>query len=109
MRSAATELMAENRGVSQPGAEQSLQKPLVPTPPAPAESAETTPTDETADNRLAAKRATLIEFVVFASLLAGAAGIVRATQMERPLDIVVCLVGSVAGCGLVSYLYFRRE
>jgi hypothetical protein len=50
-----------------------------------------------------------LEFAVFGGLLAGAAGIVKATQMQRPVDILLCLLGSLTGCGLVCYFYFRRE
>lgn len=51
----------------------------------------------------------VLEFAVIGGLLAGAFGIFKATQMDQILDIVLCLFGSVSGCGLVCYLYFRRD
>jgi len=109
MRSAVTELVEAPRDERQIGQTQDRRELLPATPEAPAEGEQSNSVDESRVTERAAKRAALLEFAVFASLMAGATGIVRATQMDRPLDIVVCLVGSVAGCSLVSYLYFRRD
>lgn len=51
----------------------------------------------------------LMEFAVLGLLLAGAIGILKAIQMENPLDVLLCLLGSLSGCGLVCWVYFRRD
>jgi hypothetical protein len=51
----------------------------------------------------------VLDFVVLVGLFAGAVGIFKATQMARPLDILVCLLGSFAGCGLICSPYFSRD
>jgi len=51
----------------------------------------------------------VLELAVIFGLLGGAFGIYKATQMTQALDIVLCLLGSVGGCGLVCYLYFCRD
>jgi hypothetical protein len=107
MQSAVQDLVEARRGDTPSGPPQALPSP--PVPATPIEQTEGGPTNQTAAPQTAARRAAHLEFAIFASLLAGAAGIVRATQMDRPVDIIVCLVGSVTGCSLLSYLYFRRD
>jgi hypothetical protein len=51
----------------------------------------------------------VLHFVVIAGLLAGAVGIFKATQVAHPWDILVCLLGSFAGCGLICCPYFSRD
>ena len=63
------------------------------------------PEHQSASNR----GSVLMEFAMLGLLLAGGVGIVRATQMENSIDVLVCLLGSAAGCGLVCYLYFHRD
>jgi len=77
-----------------------------PTLPAPVEQDSAEPT---AAKRSATHGAAILEFAVFGGLLAGAAGIFKATQMDRPIDILLCLAGSFTGCALVCYFYFRRD
>jgi hypothetical protein len=50
-----------------------------------------------------------MDFAVLGLLLAGAIGMIKATQMDNPLDVLLCLLGSVAGCGLTCFVYFRRD
>jgi uncharacterized integral membrane protein len=51
----------------------------------------------------------IMDFAVLGILLGGAIGMVKATQMENPLDVLICLLGSVTGCALICFVYFRRD
>jgi hypothetical protein len=53
--------------------------------------------------------AVLIELAVTGLLLAGALAIAKATRMENPKDVLLCLLGSLSGCGLLCYVYFLRD
>jgi len=53
--------------------------------------------------------AVLMELVVLVLLLAGAFAILKAPGMPNPKDAMLCLLGSVSGCGLLCYLYFLRD
>lgn len=57
----------------------------------------------------AARGSAVMEFAVLGLLLAGAVGILKAIQMDNPLDVLLCLLGSTSGCGLVCWVYFRRD
>ena len=41
-------------------------------------------------------------------LVAGAVAIIRAVEMERVGDGLLCVVSALAACSLVCYLYFRK-
>ena len=47
----------------------------------------------------------MLNFAGAACLLGGGIGILKATEMERAIDIVICLVGSVAVCCCICYLW----
>lgn len=51
----------------------------------------------------------VLELLVIILLLAGAFAILKAPAMEDPKDAMLCLFGSVSGCGLLCFLYFLRE
>jgi hypothetical protein len=89
-------------------AEPGSQAPAAPSA-APQPTVEIERAEPNTAKRAARDGAAILEFAVFGGLLAGAAGIVKATQMDRPADILLCLLGSLTGCGLVCYFYFRRE
>jgi len=59
--------------------------------------------------RFSTSGSVLLELAVMGGLLGGAAGIFKAIQMERPTDILLCLFGSFTACGLICYVYFRRD
>lgn len=71
-------------------------------------SAETKSQDTTATTRVS-EAETAIGFAVMGCLVAGAVGIVKALEMERASDVLLCLLGSVAAFGFVIYIHFRRD
>lgn len=52
---------------------------------------------------------TILGFAVIGCLIVGATGITKALSMESGLDVLLCLLGSVAAFGLIFYLYFQRS
>ena len=52
---------------------------------------------------------TAVGFAVLGCLTAGAIGIVKALSMESGIDVLLCLLGSVAAFGAVFYIYFRKS
>jgi hypothetical protein len=52
---------------------------------------------------------TVLGWAVFGCLAAGGVGIVRALGMETGLDVLLCLLGSMAAFGMVFYIYFRKD
>ena len=68
-----------------------------------------TTSQETAAPRRTAKPHGALEFTALCCLSAGAVAILRAVEMERAGDGLLCLLSSLAACGLVCYLYFRRD
>jgi CHASE2 domain-containing sensor protein len=59
--------------------------------------------------RASTSGAVLIELAFAGLLLAGALATVKATRMENPTDVVLCLLGALSGCGLLCYVYFLRD
>ena len=52
---------------------------------------------------------TVVGFAVLGCLIAGGVGIAKALDMDRGLDVLLCLLGSVASFGVVFYIYFGRR
>ena len=52
---------------------------------------------------------TALGFAVMGCLAAGAVGIVKALEMERASDVLLCLLGAVAAFGFVICLYIRKD
>lgn len=52
---------------------------------------------------------TVLGFAVLGCMVAGGVGIAKALNMERGLDVLFCLLGSVAAFGVVFYVYLRRR
>ena len=48
-------------------------------------------------------------FAVLGCLVAGGVGIVKALSMESGVDVLFCLLGSVAAFGVVYYIYFGKS
>ena len=51
---------------------------------------------------------TVVGFAVIGCLVAGAVGIDKALEMTSGIDVLLCLLGSVAAFGMVFYIYFRK-
>jgi hypothetical protein len=67
---------------------------------------------ETEDHKDAAKsesRTDALDWAVFGCLAAGAVGIVKALDMDRPFDIAICLLASVVAFGVVFYVHLRKH
>ena len=52
---------------------------------------------------------TVVGFAVLGLLAAGAVGVLKALSMESGLDVLLCLLGSVAAFGAVYYIYFGKR
>jgi len=52
---------------------------------------------------------TVIGFAILGCMVAGGMGIAKASNMESGLDVLLCLLGSVAAFGVVFYIYFRKS
>jgi hypothetical protein len=48
-------------------------------------------------------------WAVFGCLAAGAVGIYKALEMDKPIDILVCLLGSLVAFGVVFYVHLRKR
>jgi UDP-N-acetylmuramyl pentapeptide phosphotransferase/UDP-N-acetylglucosamine-1-phosphate transferase len=51
---------------------------------------------------------TTLNFTALGCLVAGIVGIIKAVEMQRATDGLLCVLGSLAACVLVCYLYFRN-
>lgn len=51
---------------------------------------------------------TVIGFAILGCLVAGGVGIAKALSMESGVEVLLCLLGSVAAFGMVFYVYFRK-
>ncbi|MEY2466442.1 MAG: hypothetical protein QOD03_963 [Verrucomicrobiota bacterium] len=51
---------------------------------------------------------TVVGFAILGCLIAGGVGIVKALDMTSGIDVLLCLLGSVAAFGMVFYIYFRK-
>jgi len=67
-----------------------------------------TPTKEQKSVRNPLVTHRLLNFAGGACLLGGGIGILKAAEMDRAIDIVICLVGSVAVCCCICYLWFAE-
>ena len=54
-------------------------------------------------------RTDALDWAVFGCLFAGAVGIYKALEMDKPTDILVCLLGSLAAFGVVFYVHLRKH
>lgn len=48
-------------------------------------------------------------YAVFGCLIAGGVGIVKALGMDRPVDVLLCLLASVLCFGVVIHVHSRRR
>jgi len=51
----------------------------------------------------------VLDYVIFGLLAAGAVGVYKAFDMTSGLDVMLCLLGSVAAFGAVYYIYFGKH
>ena len=54
-------------------------------------------------------RAEALDWAVFGCLAAGGVGLVKALSMDRAIDIVICLLGSIAAFSVVFYVHLRKQ
>jgi len=52
---------------------------------------------------------TVLGFAVIGCLAAGTVGIMKASSMERGVDVLLCLLGSVVAFGAVFYIYLGKR
>ena len=64
--------------------------------------------EATEPKRASGAEATL-NFAAAGCLVAGMVGIIKAVEMQRASDGLLCVIGSLAACALVCFLYFRNE
>ena len=68
---------------------------------------------ETSRQNEAAERSshvdTVVGFAVLGLLAAGGVGVIKALSMDSGVDVLLCLLGSVAGFGAVYHIYFGKR
>ena len=64
---------------------------------------------ETARAKRSSPAETTLNFTALGCLVAGVVGIIKAVEMQRATDGLLCALGSLAACVLVCYLYFRHD
>ena len=52
---------------------------------------------------------TVSGFVVIGLLAAGGVGVLKAMSMDSGIDVLLCLLGSVAAFGALFYIYFGKR
>ncbi len=62
---------------------------------------------ETTDRHSSAS--TVLGFAVIGLLVAGTVGVVKAMSMASGIDVLLCLLGSVAAFGAVYFIYFGKH
>jgi hypothetical protein len=65
--------------------------------------------DKSETTESSSRKTSALDWAVFGCLAAGAVGIIKALDMDRPFDVLICLLGSVAAFGLVIYLHVRKS
>jgi hypothetical protein len=66
-------------------------------------------TEERTAGTEATSRTSALDWAVFGCLAAGAVGIMKALNMEKASDVLICLVGSVLAFGTVFYMHVRKD
>jgi hypothetical protein len=51
----------------------------------------------------------VLGFAVIGLLVAGTVGVVKAMSMASGIDVLLCLLGSVAAFGAVYFIYFGKH
>ena len=52
---------------------------------------------------------TTLGFAVMGCLIAGTIGLYKATLVTSGVDVLLCVLGSVAAFGTVAFIYLRRD
>ncbi len=60
-------------------------------------------------SRKHSSRETVMAFTVVGCLAAGLAGTIKACEMARGFDVLLCLIGAVAAFGLALCVYFWKH
>jgi hypothetical protein len=63
---------------------------------------------ERVENEATSTRTSALDWAVFGCLAAGAVGIIKALNMEKASDVLVCLVGAVLAFGVVFFAHLRK-
>jgi UDP-N-acetylmuramyl pentapeptide phosphotransferase/UDP-N-acetylglucosamine-1-phosphate transferase len=64
---------------------------------------------EAAEPKRASGAEATLNFAAAGCLVAGMVGIIKAVEMQRATDGLLCVIGSLAACALVCFLYFRND
>jgi len=54
-------------------------------------------------------RTDALDWAVFGCLAAGGVGIIKALNMDKALDILICLLGSVVAFSVVFFVHLRKR
>ena len=68
-----------------------------------------TETESRKDAAESESRTDALDWAVFGCLAVGAVGIIKALSMDKALDILICLLGSVVAFSVVFYVYLRKR
>jgi hypothetical protein len=52
---------------------------------------------------------TVLGFIIFGLLSAGAVGLVKAIIVASGVEVMCCLLGSIAAFGVLYYIYFGKH
>jgi hypothetical protein len=61
------------------------------------------------DSTVTSDRADHLDWAVLGCLVAGGVGIVKALSMERGIDVLACIFGSLVAFGVVFYVCLRKQ
>jgi uncharacterized membrane protein YuzA (DUF378 family) len=67
------------------------------------------PQSQSAVSERESEAQTAVGFAVLGCLGAGVVGILQALEMKTGMDVLLCLLGSVAAFSAVYYMCFRRD
>ena len=68
-----------------------------------------TETEARKDAARSESRTDALDWAVFGCLAAGAVGIIKALNMDRPFDVAICLLASVAAFSVVLFVHLRKQ
>ena len=66
-------------------------------------------TESRSDTDESTSRTDALDWAVFGCLAAGGVGIIKALSMDRAIDILICLLGSVIAFSVVLYVHLRKS
>lgn len=66
-------------------------------------------TEERGEQTEVKSRTSALDWAVFGCLAAGAVGIIKALDMDKASDVLLCLIGSVLAFGVVFYMHIQKD